>query len=425
MNNTESGKQDFNNEWSSNNYQEYWHQIDSPVLWFTLASGIFVLLHSFAINKFETSTIRFCTDLTALSTIATAILIFVCNEETSSGCSPFSYSLRYNIGIVFICTSVVQLADNYITYNRYRVLVDTIPRHMKIITLLWVIFPLYLSWAPFHAITPIFLDMNAAENHRIYKSVKAFMHPVISCIGNVFYVNLRDHLLGVIEISHSMNSSRKFNNSKQKEYCIVWSRYFIGSIWEGLIWSDGGGNSRPEYWWDQCGISEETILRSLLVWCDLRRLWTGRGFISAKAMTMGPAVDKILSGIRRNIKRGIKRSVAISKELTCVPVIKAADSFSDDNWFYANQLLSSTLIPPFANKQNPTEIHPFSYIQYLFKPVTTLFSLALLIQNSHTGLNSENIQQTPPRTQRKAPVCSPDLGVCSILEQEIAKLEHT
>ena len=102
--------------------------------------------------------VRIVTELACLSCSSLAILFLQCLDYT---CSDLKRAILYNaVGNCFFGL-IAQTCDNYITFQRYHVIVGKTSKLHRILVILWYIVFLFLPWWPFYLILPIWYDQNS------------------------------------------------------------------------------------------------------------------------------------------------------------------------------------------------------------------------------------------------------------------------
>lgn len=84
--------------------------------------------------------------------------------------------------------AVVQGCDNYITFARYAVVVGwRISKRRYILTLLWVIFGLYVCWWPFFTLAPLITSMNSDETKLLFYDFQIWWNFPAYTIYNLYH----------------------------------------------------------------------------------------------------------------------------------------------------------------------------------------------------------------------------------------------
>ena len=129
-----------------------------PEIYFCIAFGFALILHSWYINRFKWNMVRIVTELACLSCSSLAILFLQCLDYS---CSDLKRAILYNaVGNCFFGL-ISQTCDNYITFQRYHVIVGKTSKLHRILVILWYIVFLFLPWWPFYLILPIWYDQNS------------------------------------------------------------------------------------------------------------------------------------------------------------------------------------------------------------------------------------------------------------------------
>lgn len=119
------------------------------------------------INKYNFPIVRIATDVACITTIVSTFAFLQC----SSACTQIETVVWINIIANGITVPIQQACDNYITFARYAVALGwNISRERYIITTVFVIVGLYLSWWPFFTLAPFIANMNTDEAFILYIS---------------------------------------------------------------------------------------------------------------------------------------------------------------------------------------------------------------------------------------------------------------
>ena len=152
--------------------------------YFTIATGVAILLHSFCINKFRYSIVRICTDAACIATVCQTVCLLQC----AAGCNLIESVVYVNILANAAFSSVTQACDNYITFARYAVVVDWKISHTRYVcTTLYVIVNLYFCWWPFFTLGPLITNMNSAESKLIYSNFQYYWNFPAYSIFNMYH----------------------------------------------------------------------------------------------------------------------------------------------------------------------------------------------------------------------------------------------
>lgn len=116
----------------------------------------FILIHSLYLHRFNWSTVRICNDVASVSVLAMCILYLQCVNT----CSVFQSAMIIDVGVNAVFSSLVQAADNYMTFKRYDVVVGEASVRHRVLALLYVVLNLYGCWWPFYTIIPFARNMN-------------------------------------------------------------------------------------------------------------------------------------------------------------------------------------------------------------------------------------------------------------------------
>ena len=128
--------------------------------YFVLAMSFAILIHSFYLNHFRSTTIRICTDTACVCTIIQFFLLFQC--ASGKPCGHYKTAILVDVLANGFFSAIVQGCDNYITFVRYAAVVghNRITRTRKILTLTYVIVLLFICWNPYYWFVPFFVNMN-------------------------------------------------------------------------------------------------------------------------------------------------------------------------------------------------------------------------------------------------------------------------
>jgi hypothetical protein len=154
---------------------------------FSIAFGVFILLHSAFINKRRMHSIRLCCDICAFSMIFFSVLVFI----TAYRPNPTKAVVAMDVFATGIFSMVIQLCDAYIFYNRLKA-VTIIPIWKRQISFIYifgiVIFPYYSSYLWL----PLFYDMNSDNYivliYLIELNAWAFLAFEVYYLGEFIYV---------------------------------------------------------------------------------------------------------------------------------------------------------------------------------------------------------------------------------------------
>ena len=136
-----------------------------PEIYFCIAFGFALILHSWYINRLKWNMVRIVSELASLSCSCLAILFLQCVENS---CSALRQAVLYNaIGNCFFGL-ISQTCDNFITFQRYHVIAGGTSKLHKALVVLWYIVFLFLPWWPFYLILPIWVDQNTVLFMNLY-----------------------------------------------------------------------------------------------------------------------------------------------------------------------------------------------------------------------------------------------------------------
>ena len=132
-----------------------------------------VLIHSFFINGTKYRTVRFLTDIAAITTIGQALITVLSldnhlNERESS--------YLFNVVGQGVFSLLNQFSDNYAVYIRYVLINSKFPRALRAITFLYVLGLMYATWWPLDTVVPWFVNLNDPSRVNDLKNM-----------GNVWY----------------------------------------------------------------------------------------------------------------------------------------------------------------------------------------------------------------------------------------------
>ena len=179
-------------------------QIFTYFVYAVLSLSVFVILHSFSLHERNFKKLRICTDIAAITTLIQASCYLSCD----SSCSPASSVYLLNIVSVSICGTINQICDNYIVFDRYRVVVSSnvSTNHFRALVLYLIIF-MYLSWWPFYNIIPIFINLNSTSATNITTIFIQYFFFAAYSFYDIFYttlviIKLREISMAISETSN-------------------------------------------------------------------------------------------------------------------------------------------------------------------------------------------------------------------------------
>jgi len=265
------------NSWESNSMSfdpSYTDSVNN-FTYTALALSIFMLIHSFIINRGfkKINHVRICSDICQICTIVIIAISLGCASMNPPHYICEHPAVAYNIGIMTLTSGVTQAVDNFITYDRYRVLNHKVNNWLKYLALFWVVVMLFLTWVPFFTFLPFFIDMNDTNNADMYTiignylwwasyfaynyffafmiarrlyihvyvytehdhnqprsepliiwGVKAFIHALLSCVGNAFNAGFFDQSSGAIACNLLTSMTIHFLFNYKIENCIASTR---------------------------------------------------------------------------------------------------------------------------------------------------------------------------------------------------------
>ena len=143
-----------------------------PEIYFCLAFGFALILHSWYINGLKWNMVRIVSELTSLSCSCIAILFLQCLDNS---CSPLRQAVLYNaIGNCFFGL-ILQTCDNFITFQRYHVIAGGTSKLHRVLAFLWYFLLLFLPWWPFYLLLPIWYDQNTQFFGDLYLALGAML----------------------------------------------------------------------------------------------------------------------------------------------------------------------------------------------------------------------------------------------------------
>lgn len=130
-----------------------------PTIYFSIALGFGMVIHSWYLNRWKWTMVRIVSELASLSLAGAAICFLQCID---SSCPVFDQAVIYNAVANCVFGLIAQTADNYLTFQRFQVVIGKVSTTHKVIAFNWYLFLLVFSWWPFYSILPVWFDMNGA-----------------------------------------------------------------------------------------------------------------------------------------------------------------------------------------------------------------------------------------------------------------------
>ena len=175
-----------------------------PLLIFSIIFGSVIIIHSCYLNGSRYNEIRIITDIASISMIGSATCFLSC---INSNCSLFTETITNNILANSFFGLICQSCDNYITFERYNKIVGKTSTTHKIITFIyWIVF-LCLTWLPMFTVFPIWFDQNAEIWVFVDSIVLNYINFTAYILYNTFYITLT-----FLEITKLKKSSLSINN---------------------------------------------------------------------------------------------------------------------------------------------------------------------------------------------------------------------
>jgi hypothetical protein len=142
-------------------------------------------LHSFYLHRFEYTSVR------VVSEISSVILVFqaICFQQCAhDACSPMKQSIVFSIVTEFILGSILQICDNFMTFQRYNQVITrkASALHKRLAFTWWFLF-MWLTWWPFQTIVPLWYDDNPEEWLLIQLIVARWIYFGAFLLFNIFY----------------------------------------------------------------------------------------------------------------------------------------------------------------------------------------------------------------------------------------------
>jgi hypothetical protein len=127
-----------------------------------------VLFLSYSQHKFSYKTVsKVCTDVASGSALCTLIIMLCVHAFRCDRYHMAILNLIYNV----LFNSIFQLAESYMTYNRYAVVCHPggiVPLYHRVILVVLGSLLMFLSWMSLFAIFPIFYDMNSSSGRDLF-----------------------------------------------------------------------------------------------------------------------------------------------------------------------------------------------------------------------------------------------------------------
>lgn len=128
--------------------------------------------------------VRIVSEIASMSLALEAIVLLQCVDGV---CSTTKQAALYNIIGNCFFGLIIQTCDNYMTFQRYNVMVKGVSRLHACIAFLWYLVVLTISWLPFSSILPIWYNQNGDYWMHI-ESIGNYIDFAGYCAYDLFYL---------------------------------------------------------------------------------------------------------------------------------------------------------------------------------------------------------------------------------------------
>ena len=145
------------NTWSVQSLPLAYTSDQKPLLIFSIAFGICILLHSIYKNGMTYKKVQIITELSCVGMIGSGVCYLICLDEQ---CDLITQTVVNNMIANCFFGLISQICDNYATFERYnKVVGNTSILHKRLVFCYIVVF-LTLTWFPLYTFLPIWYDLN-------------------------------------------------------------------------------------------------------------------------------------------------------------------------------------------------------------------------------------------------------------------------
>jgi hypothetical protein len=211
-----------------------------PTLYTAVAVGFGCFLHSTYIHYGKPyKVVRVISDVNAIAVALEAICFLQCLDGQ---CSTLKQTVVYNLIATVIFALISQTCDNYLTYQRYKVMCGGkgLSACFRYSVFGWYVTFLLMTWMPFYTILPIWYDQSSDEWLYIEYIFVSWMYFVTYFVYNLFFlVSVCRAIYGIRQSpTITEDSKMKFTGVAVRAICHSFSS-FVGMFFFSFYLPDG------------------------------------------------------------------------------------------------------------------------------------------------------------------------------------------
>ena len=138
-----------------------------------------VLAHGFAKSRLKFKPVRICTDIAAMSTLISSILVLIHMQSPNKK----SNAVICELMVTGLLNWFTQLADNTVFYLGYAAATHNVAKWKLWVVIAYGVVVMSISWMPTYTINPVFVDTNSTAYFNAYYTPGQLIYTW----GNVLY----------------------------------------------------------------------------------------------------------------------------------------------------------------------------------------------------------------------------------------------